>query len=93
MMMVKYKEHDIECLCSTMQWFWDDLLDEDYTNDFFELKQYNKAVAKYGELAFEECFGYTPLLCLGGRKKITNLDKVDIKVHIELITQMVGRIE
>lgn len=93
MMMVQYKEYDIECLSSTMTWFWDDLLDETYVSDFFELKQYEKAVAKWGELAFDECFGYTPLLGLGGSKKVTNLEKVNAKVHIELITQMMGRIE
>lgn len=92
-MMLKYKELDSECLSSTMSWFWDDLLDKDYTDDFFELKQYDKAVAKYGELAYDECFGYTPLLGMGGSKKIANLEKVKIKEHIELITAMMGRIE
>lgn len=92
-MMLKYKELDSECIASTMKWFWGDLLDKNYTDDYFELKQYEKAVAKYGKLAYGECFGYTPLLGLGGSKKIANLDKVTIREHIELITAMMGRIE
>ena len=92
-MMVKYKEQDIGCLSSTMKWFWNDLLDKDYTDDFFELSRYEKAVAKWGELGYDECFGYTPLLGLGGSRKVANLQKGNAKVHIQLITQMMGRIE
>lgn len=55
--------------------------------------KYKDAVAKLGELEFDECFGYTPLLGLGGSEKTENLEKVNTKVHIELITQLVGRIE
>lgn len=35
----------------------------------------------------------TPLLGMGGSKKIANLEKVKIREHIELITAMLGRIE
>ena len=76
-----------------MDWFWEDLLDAYYVEKFFELDQYEKAVAKLGELFFDECFGYTPLLGFGGKKNVENLEKVNAKVHIELITQMMGRIE
>lgn len=47
----------------------------------------------YGELEFDECFGYVPLLGLGGNEDINNIDKVKIKVQIELISQLVGNIE
>ena len=32
-------------------------------------------------------------LSIGGKEKVENLEKVKTKVHIELITQMMGRIE
>lgn len=38
-------------------------------------------------------FGYVLLLGLGGSEKVENLKKVKIKEHIELIMQMVGKIE
>lgn len=38
-------------------------------------------------------FGYVPLLGLGGSEKVENKKKVKIKEHIELIMQMVGKIE
>ena len=93
MMMIAYKNGDIECLSSRIHIFWRNMLNKSFLDKFFEFEQYNKAVSKLGELAFDECFGYTPLLGLGGKKKVENLEKVNAKVHIELITQMLGRIE
>ena len=33
------------------------LFDETFTNKFFNLKKYNKAIEKYGKLEYDECFG------------------------------------
>ena len=63
-------------------------LDEDYLS----IEQYNAAVKKYGELGYDECFGYVPLLALGGKESVDNLKKVKMKEHIELIYNMVGGI-
>lgn len=92
-MMIKYNMGDLKCLASKIPIFWRKMLDKTFLDDYFEFEQYNKAVSRLGELAFDECFGYTPLLGLGGKKKVENLEKVNAKVHIELITQMMGRIE
>ncbi len=43
--------------------------------------------------AYEECFGYTPLLGLTGKKKaeeVENLKKVKLKEHILLIHGVYG---
>lgn len=68
-------------------------MDEWYVNNKIKNQQYTKAVVKYGLLGYDECFGYVPLLGMGGKERVENLQKVKIKEHIELITQMVGRIE
>ena len=59
---------------------------------YFQIPQYLEAVNKFGMLEPDECFGYVPLLGLGGREDIDNISKVKIKEHIELISQMVGKI-
>lgn len=64
-----------------------------YLADNFKNKQYSKALEKYGLLAFDECFGCQPLLGLGGKESIKNLQKIKIQTYIELITQMVGKME
>ncbi|WP_296585518.1 T6SS immunity protein Tdi1 domain-containing protein [Ruminococcus sp.] len=63
-------------------------LDEEYLS----IEKYNAAVKKYGKLEYDECFGYVPLLGLGGKESVNNLKKVKIKEHIALITEMVGEI-
>lgn len=52
----------------------------------------NEAVEKYGHLEYDECFGYVPLLALGGKESVDNLKKVKIHEHIVLITEIAGKI-
>lgn len=78
----------IDCIILIMQW-----KDEHFVEKYLEVDKYSKAVSKLGELEYDECFGYVPLLGLGGSEKVENLKKVKIKEHIELITQLVGKIE
>ena len=51
---------------------------------------YNAAVEKHGRVEFEECFGYVPLLALGGNETVDNLKKIKTKEHIEVIIERVG---
>ena len=66
--------------------------DDYFLEKYFQVPQYTEAVNKLGNLEQDECFGYVPLLGLGGSEKVDNLDKVKIREHIELISQMVGKI-
>lgn len=91
--MIKYKNGTFKGISSGFDFFWEDVIDDCFCKEFFELDKYNKAAYKLGELEYDECFGYVPLLGLGGSEKVENLKKVKIKEHIELITQLVGKIE
>ena len=51
----------------------------------FSLNQYYKAVNEHGNLLYIECFGYMPLLALGGDEDTDNLKKFQILEHIALI--------
>ena len=39
---------------------------------------------------YDECFGYVPLLALGGKEDVEHLKKVKMKEHIAVITQLTG---
>ena len=51
---------------------------ESILDEQFCWNPYLEAVEKYGKLEYDECFGYVPLLVLGGAEKVENLQKVSI---------------
>ena len=73
-----------------MYYFLEDLEDEELLKDYFDIPFYEEAVKEYGRLDYNQCFGFVPLLVLGGKRGLTNIDKVGIKEHLELITQITG---
>jgi hypothetical protein len=48
---------------------------------------------RLGELAYDECFGYVPLLALGGPETVEHLQKVKLREHITLIAEFTGVLE
>lgn len=90
--LIKYRRGTFEILETGCSYFWEDLLDESYVLECLDNQQYFAACNKYGNLKYDECFGYTPLLGLGGSEIVDNLKKVRIKEHILIIAQLVGGI-
>lgn len=90
---IKYKNGTFDVILKRFKHFFNCLKDEYFVEKYLEVDKYSKAVSKLGELEYDECFGYVPLLGLGGSEKVENLKKVKIKEHIEIITQLVGKIE
>lgn len=90
--MVKYKNGNFVMLAKSFKRFMQNLGDDYFIEKYFQVPQYIEAINKLGKLEQDECFGYVPLLGLGGSEKVDNLDKVKIREHIELIAQMVGKV-
>ena len=90
---VLYRLEDFEIMASGMDFFFSDIYtEESFRKEFFDLKLYEKAVKRYGELEYNQSFCFVPLLGLGGKKSIDNLDKGDTLTHIYLITELVGKV-
>ena len=89
---IKYRKGEFDILEKGCKFFWDDLTDSEYVNDYLDNKQYEHALDKYGKLEFDESYGYVPLLGLGGSERVENIKKVKTLEHIELLAQMVGKI-
>jgi hypothetical protein len=68
-------------------------LSDKFKNKYLNWQPYPEAIEKYGEPEYDECFGYTPLLGLGGSEKVENLKKVKLREHIQLITEFMGPIQ
>ena len=71
-------------------YFLNDLIDDDYKEEFFKPQNYYIALQNQGSLEYDECFGYVPLLCLGGPEDADWLQKVKILEHMELILTIGG---
>lgn len=94
LVLVKYKNSAIKVISATFKYFWGDLItSRSFKSEIFEFDKYDEALKMKGPLEFDECYGYVPLLGLGGSEEVSNLSKVKIREHILLITELVGRIE
>ncbi|MEK4747776.1 hypothetical protein CHH57_03705 [Niallia circulans] len=91
--LLNFRKGLVHIVSSGFNFFLDDLKDNDFINDELMWEPYPKAYSKYGRPDYEECFGYTPLLGLGGSEKVENLKKVKIREHILIITEFMGPIE
>ena len=89
---VKYRYGDNDVITSGFEFFFDVISDEECASDYFTVENYNKAVKIYGSLEYDECFGYIPLLAMGGKESVDNIKKVKIREHIALITSLIAEI-
>lgn len=89
---VKYRYGENDVISDGFEYFFDDVKEGEFDNDIFTIKKYSDAVKKHGALEYDECFGYVPLLALGGKESVNNIKKVKIREHIALITELVGEI-
>jgi len=91
--LVKYRKKQIETLSSGFKFFFSDLEEDPEFVKQLDNGLYSDAVSVHGALEYDECYGFIPLLVIGGNESVDNLQKVKIIPHIDLITQTVGRIE
>jgi hypothetical protein len=64
--------------------------DEKYILDRFKSSSFQAAKDRLGLPGFDQCYGYFPLLALGGRESVDSLQIVDLQVHMELMAQASG---
>lgn len=87
-----FRNGDLDTVAAEdLEFFFEDIVNRDdfQRNKELYAAKYFKAVEQQGEPSYNEAFGYTPLLVLGGNPdKIDSLQKVDLKTHIILIAAM-----
>lgn len=85
---LKYRYQDSDIISTGFEDFFEEVEEGVLDDDYFTIKKYNAAVKKYGELEYDECFGYVPLLALGGKESVKSLKKVKMREHIALIAEL-----
>ncbi|WP_404812883.1 T6SS immunity protein Tdi1 domain-containing protein [Capnocytophaga canimorsus] len=58
----------------------------------FRSKNYQKIKRVLPPLKYGECYGYTPIPALGGKKSYKTLQIVDAKTYVDMIGQATGKI-
>lgn len=88
-----YRIKYVNVVSSGFEYFFDDLKDNDFMNNELMWQPYPEAIRKYSAPNYDECYGYLPLLGLGGTKKVENLKTVKLIEHILIVTESMGPIE
>ena len=85
-----YRHQRVKVLWPQKKIRWKFFLDDYYQDRYWQWNPYFEAVEKYGEPKYDECFGYEPLLSLGGNESVNNLRKLNYEVHITIMSEMQG---
>jgi hypothetical protein len=67
-----------------------DLQKDEVLDGVLERAPYTQAVGRLGVPGIDECFGYVPLLALGGSTDASYLDRGGLWEHLAVIVQLVG---
>jgi len=87
-----YRYSRIDTLIQDLSLFFKYLEEEFFHSKALFTYPYQEAIQKYGELEYDEAFGYVPMLVLGGTESVNNLDKVKIKEHIMIFSALAAPI-
>lgn len=87
---VDYRHQRTKVLWTDRKIRWNYLMEAYYLDKYWQLDPYFEAVEQYGEPDYDECFGYVPLLSLGGNESVENLRKMKYEAHISLIGNIQG---
>lgn len=89
---IKYRYGENDVISDGFDFFFEDLFSGEFDEEHFTISKYIEAINKYGKLEYNECFGYTPILAMGGTESVEHLKKVKIREHIALISNFIGEI-
>jgi hypothetical protein len=93
LILVDYRHSQTETISKGLDFFFDDLADGETLSNQLYWEPYPAARQTLGEPAYEECFGYVPLLALGALETVEHLQKVKLREHIALIAEFTGLLE
>ncbi|MCD7742143.1 MAG: DUF1851 domain-containing protein [Ruminococcus sp.] len=89
---VQYRYGKSDLMITRFDLFLMLLKDNSFTKQYFNLEMYKDAISLYGKPNYDECFGFVPILAIGGSEKVDNLKIVKTKEHIALIAEIIGEV-
>lgn len=90
--MLNFRYGVVETILFKFDFFFQNVADEYFRDKYMKWVPYAQVVSLYGLPKYNECFGYVPLLGIGGTEKVENLEKVKLMEHLQIIIQFMGPI-
>ncbi len=88
--MIDIQYQNIETVIWSLEKFFEKFLtDKKNRKVFLREKLFNQAISKYGGLAYQEIFTFTPILAFGGLENIEYLKKGNAEIYNLIIIEMV----
>ncbi len=66
------------------------LIEDDYVWEKLDCPNYYEIVSRLGLPSYDQCYGYFPLLALGGSESVDKIQIVDLRTHMDLMAQATG---
>lgn len=88
--LVRFRWGTIEAFSADAERLIADLQDPEVLDRVLEREPYTAAIARLGVPGLEQCFGYVPLLALGGSTDPERLDLGGLWEHLALIVHLAG---
>lgn len=89
-----YRHQDFEVISSNkglLNLLNNRLCDLDFLNEVLRVpSNFPQVRAELGVPAYDQCYGYFPLLALGGSESVDHIQIVDLQVHMDLMAQVSG---
>lgn len=90
---INYRHGLTDIISKGTHFFFSDLAESNMLVEELQWEPYLAARERLGEPAYDECFGYVPLLALGGPETVEQLQTVKLREHIALIAEFTGMLE
>ena len=64
------------------------LSDDEFLNHIVDRPLFKQASSRLGQLAVDECYGFTPALALGGSESAESLERVKLREYLSILAQL-----
>lgn len=84
-LMYRFVDGKVDVILSGFAFFFANVQDSVYQEDYFDLQLFRASKEKLGQLAGDECYTFEPLPMLGGTKDIAHVSKGKVFEYLSLI--------
>lgn len=81
----KFTDEDYTIILSGSEFFFTNLQDKTYQQDFFDIELYHEAVKRLGKISREQCYIFEPIPKLGGAREVKYLNIGEFKNYIYIL--------